>query len=185
MDGANPAELRRSAAFGRRPEGTHVLGGRSWHHGAMSRKVVRSQAGRHPHQRPSPEPGPAAPAGWLAAADATALIVFVLAGMRSHHEGAFPAIFLRNAIPLLCSWFAVATLLRTYRKPGLAIVVKTWIVAVPIGVIVRSLWVGSPEGPRVLVFVALALAFTLLFLLAGRAVVALVTGRGYPQRRRP
>ena len=113
-----------------------------------SRKVTRSKAGRHPNQDPVPPRGPAASARWLAVADATALIVFVLAGMRSHHEGTLVGIFLRNAIPLLVAWFVVAAVFRTYRRAGLTVVLQTWIVAVPIGLVARSLWVGSPQGTR-------------------------------------
>lgn len=149
-----------------------------------SRKVTRAKPGRHPNQDPRPVPGPSAPVLWVAIADALALVVFVVAGMRSHHEGTLAAIFLRNAIPLLGAWFVVSAVFGTYRKAGLKVVMQTWVVAVPIGLVVRSLWVGSPQGGRIFVFVAVGLAFTLLFLLAGRAVVALVTGRGYPQRRR-
>jgi hypothetical protein len=43
----------------------------------------------------------------------------------------------------------------------------------------RSIWVGSPSGSRLLVFVGIGLVFTLLFLLAGRRVVVLI------HRRRP
>jgi Protein of unknown function (DUF3054) len=148
------------------------------------RKVSRSEPGRHPNQDPRPTPGPSAPAPWLVITDATALILFVLMGMRSHHEGTLIGIFLRNAIPLLGAWFVVAAFFGTYRKPGLVIVMRTWIVAVPIGLVVRSLWVGSPQGGRIVVFLAVGLVFTALFLLAARGVVAVVTGHGYPQRRR-
>ena len=41
----------------------------------------------------------------------------------------------------------------------------------PVALIVRSLWVGSPTGVRLLTFLGVGLAFTLLFLLAGRAVI--------------
>jgi hypothetical protein len=151
-----------------------------------ARKVKRPRAGRHPDQGPGPDPSrPASPIGWLIASDVVALTVFVLAGMRSHHEGSALWIFVRNAIPLLAVWLVVAVVLRTYRTPGFMIVAKTWIVAVPIGLVVRSLLVGSPEGIRILVFLAVGLGFTLFFLLTGRAVLALVSGRGYPQRRRP
>ena len=150
-----------------------------------TRKVKRPRAGRHPNQDPAPPPPrPETPAAWLIAADTVALVVFVLAGMRSHHEGSATWIFLRNAIPLLVAWFAVAALLKTYRTPGFMIVAKTWIVAVPIGLTVRSLWLGSPTGWRFVVFLAVGLGFTMLFLVIGRLLLALITGRGYPQRRR-
>lgn len=113
-------------------------------------------------------------------ADAVALMVFVLAGIRSHHEVGALDLFLRNAVPLEVAWFAVSTLSGAYRRPGIRTLLWTWIVAVPAGLVVRSIWVGSPSGSRLLVFVGIGLAFTLLFLLAGRGVAALI-GR----RRRP
>jgi hypothetical protein len=111
-----------------------------------------------------------------AVADAVALVVFVLVGIRSHHEiGALDAFF-RNAVPLEAMWFAVAVVSRAYRRPGLRTLLWTWIVAVPAALVVRSLWVGSPSGVRLLTFLGVGMAFTLLFLLAGRAIVR-VTGR--------
>jgi len=110
-------------------------------------------------------------------ADAIALLVFVVAGIRSHHEVGALDLFLRNAVPLEAAWFAVAALAATYRRPGIRSLLRTWIVAVPLGLVVRSMWVGSPAGSRLLVFVAIGLAFTLLFLLAGRGVVGLVERR--------
>ena len=144
-----------------------------------TRKVKRPRAGRHPNQDPAPPPPrPGTPAAWLIAADTVALVVFVLAGMRSHHEGSAAWIFLRNAIPLLVAWFSVAVLLKTYRTPGFMIV------AVPIGLTLRSLWVGSPTGWRFVVFLGVGLGFTVLVLAIERLVLALITGRGYPRRRR-
>jgi hypothetical protein len=118
----------------------------------------------------------------LAAADASALILFVLSGMRSHDEGTVFAAFLRNALPLLGAWFGFAAVFGTYRRPGRGIVLRTWIVAVPAGLVVRTLWVGSPQGARFVVFLGVGLAFTLIFLLAGRAVLSVAVGRGYPDR---
>ena len=112
-------------------------------------------------------------------ADAVALLVFVVAGIRSHHEVGALDLFLRNAVPLEVAWFAVSAVAATYRRPGLRTLLWTWIVAVPTGLVVRSIWVGSPSGTRLLVFVGIGLVFTLLFLLAGRGVVALI------DRRRP
>ncbi|MGZ8594580.1 MAG: DUF3054 domain-containing protein [Actinomycetota bacterium] len=141
-----------------------------------------SKPARYTAARSSPRP---APVPFLVAIDLLALVVFVVAGMRSHHEGTYATIFLRNTIPLLGSWAIFSAVLGAYRYPGLGSLLRTWIVAVPIGLVVRSLWVGSPTGVgRSLTFLAVGLAFTLLFLLIGRGIVALVTGRGYPERRR-
>jgi len=116
----------------------------------------------------------------LVIADAVALTVFVAVGIRSHHEVGALDLFLRNAIPLEVAWFAVSTVAATYRRPGIRTLLWTWIVSVPAGLVVRSIWVGSPSGTRLLVFVGIGLLFTLLFLLTGRGVVTLID-----RRRRP
>jgi DUF3054 family protein len=127
---------------------------------------------------------PAAPVPALVAADLLALVLFVVVGIRSHHEGSAASIFLRNAIPLVGSWVLVAALLGTYRRPGFGTLARTWIVAVPIGLVVRSVWVGSPsEIAPFLTFLGVGLAFTLLFLLAGRGLVAAVARRTGRRRR--
>jgi hypothetical protein len=129
-------------------------------------------------------PPRSAPVPLLVTVDLLALVIFILAGMRTHHEGGLATIFLRNAIPLLGTWVVIAAALGTYRRPGLGTLLRTWIVAVPIALVVRSLWVGSPSDIRpFLTFLVVGLAFTSLFLLIGRAIVALVIGRGDPRRR--
>jgi Protein of unknown function (DUF3054) len=113
----------------------------------------------------------------LVASDALALIVFVLVGIEGHHEAAAPVVFLRNAVPLLAAWFGAALLLGLYRRPGLATLLRTWLVAVPVGIVVRSLVVGSPDRPGAfLAFLGVSMAFTLLFLALGRAIVWFVAG---------
>lgn len=118
--------------------------------------------------------------------DALALVAFVLVGIRSHHEIGALDLFLRNAVPLELMWFAVSVVSGAYQRPGLRTLLWTWIVAVPVALIVRTLWVGSPSGVRLLTFLGVGLAFTLLFLLAGRAVVGLadrqMRSRRDPQR---
>jgi hypothetical protein len=121
----------------------------------------------------------------MAAIDVLALLTFVVAGMGSHNEGTVPAYFLRNAVPLVVSWLAFAALLGTYRRVGFKTLWRTWLVAVPVALVVRSVWVGSPTGWRFLTFLLIGLAFTALFLVVGRGLTALITGRGYPSRRRP
>ena len=113
-------------------------------------------------------------------ADAAALMVFVLVGIRSHHEVGALDLFLRNAVPLEGAWFVVSIVSATYRRPGIRTLLRTWVIAVPAGLVVRSVWVGSPSGSRLLVFVGIGLVFTLLFLLAGRGVVGVID-----RRRRP
>jgi hypothetical protein len=111
---------------------------------------------------------------WYVIADVVALIVFVLIGIRGHHAGTVEG-FLRNAVPLLGVWFLVAWLAHTYRRPRWRSLLRTWIVAVPIGLLVRTLIVGSPKGAKILVFIAVGLAFTALFLVLGRLLVRLLS----------
>ena len=120
----------------------------------------------------------------LAAADALALMVFVVAGIRSHHEIGALDLFLRNAVPLEAAWFIVAAVTGAYRTPGLRTLLTTWVVAVPAGLVARSLWVGSPTGARLLVFVGIGLVFTALFLLAGRALARFAGRRMLPPEPR-
>jgi hypothetical protein len=118
----------------------------------------------------------------LIVVDGLALLLFVVAGLRSHHEGTALTIFARNAVPLLASWFGFSAILGTYRRPGLGTLLRNWTVAVPVALVVRSVWVGSPTGWGFLTFLGVGLAFTLLFLMMGRAAAILVSGRGYPER---
>ncbi len=114
--------------------------------------------------------------------DLAALALFVVAGMRSHATGTYAEVFLRTAVPVIVAWLAASVLLGTYQPPSMTGLLKTWIVAVPIGVVIRSVWVGSPTGGRFFVFLGVALAFTLLFL-AGARVLAMLAGRRLGERR--
>jgi glycopeptide antibiotics resistance protein len=107
-------------------------------------------------------------------ADVAALVVFVVIGLRGH-RGSTAEAFLRNVVPLLGAWFLVALLAQTYRRPGWRSLLRNWIVAVPIGLLVRTLIVGSPKGARILVFLAVGLAVTLLFLVLGRLLARLLS----------
>ena len=105
----------------------------------------------------------------LPVADALALTLFVLAGIVEHDEGSnVVTLFLRNAVPLLVSWFVVARFTGAYRWPGLRTLLPTWAIAVPSGLLLRSAWVGSPAGGELAVFLGIGLGFTLVFVLAGR-----------------
>jgi hypothetical protein len=113
----------------------------------------------------------------VVALDAIALIAFVAVGMRSHDAGTATDIFLRNAVPLLGVWAIAAVVLGTYRRMHLATLLWTWLIAVPIALVIRSVWVGSPTGSRLAVFLAIGMAFTLLFLLVGRGIAEIVRRR--------
>jgi hypothetical protein len=110
---------------------------------------------------------------WFVVADGAALIVFVLVGLRGHRVDTLEG-FARNMVPLVAAWALVASLARTYRRPRWGSLLRTWIVAVPIGLLARTVIVGSPRGARILVFLAVGLAFTLLFLVLARLLVRLI-----------
>jgi hypothetical protein len=133
---------------------------------------------------PSTDRGPLASGRALAIADAIALLAFIAVGLRSHHIGAIAEIAARNAVPLAAAWIVVALVVGTYRRRDVVALVLTWAVAVPVALLVRTWWVGSPQGARVAVFLGVGLAFTLLFLLIGRVLVAVLT-RTRPIWRRP
>ena len=106
----------------------------------------------------------------LPVADALALMLFVLVGIVEHDEGSNVAtLFLRNAVPLLASWFVVARFTGAYRRPGLARSPAHVGDRVPSGLLLRTAWVvGSPSGGELAVFLGIGMGFTLLFVLAGR-----------------
>jgi Protein of unknown function (DUF3054) len=115
----------------------------------------------------------------LPVADALALTLLVLAGIVEHDEGSnVVTLFLRNAVPLLASWFVVARFTGVYRRPGLRTLLLTWAIAVPLGLLLRTVWVGSPSGGELAVFLGIGLGFTLLFVLAGRLATGGLARRG-------
>ena len=73
--------------------------------------------------------------------DAAAILVFVTIGLISHRHG-FAKGYARDLPPFLGCWFAVALLLRLYRQGGRGRLVATWLVAVPLAVLVRALAFG-------------------------------------------
>lgn len=120
----------------------------------------------------------------LAVADGLALLAFVAVGLRSHRLGAVAEVAARNAVPLAVTWILVSALVATYRRRDVASLVITWAIAVPVALLVRTWWVGSPQGGRIVVFLVVGLVFTLLFLAIGRAAVWALTGSRAVWRRR-
>lgn len=120
-----------------------------------------------------------------ATVDAVALLAFVVIGVSQHH-GAFVPGVLRTATPLLAAWFVVGLVVGVYRRVGWITLVVTWIVAVPLGLLARSVLSGGPWGSGLLEFAAVAMAFTLLFLIGGRLLLiaaALGARRGSSRAR--
>jgi hypothetical protein len=73
-------------------------------------------------------------------------------------------------VPLLTAWFVVAAVFGLYRSDAFRPLVGTWLVAIPGAAVARSVWRGGPWDARLALFAVVALAFTALFVLAGRAL---------------
>jgi hypothetical protein len=102
--------------------------------------------------------------------DLLAIVAFVVLGMREHRSGSTVVVFARTAVPVMVAWLACGVAFRTYRPPSPRSLVKTILVAVPVGILVRTAIVGSPKGWGILTFLGVALAF--LSLLVGTARIA-------------
>jgi Protein of unknown function (DUF3054) len=114
---------------------------------------------------------------WTPIADAVALLVFVAIGTTNHDRALTLGELASTAVPLLAAWFAAALGFGLYRRGGMRTLSLTWIVAVPAAVVLRSIWRGGPWDERLPIFTGVALAFTALFVLAARTLVAATTSR--------
>jgi len=115
--------------------------------------------------------------------DALALIAFVLTGAVSHHDSGLLTVLARNLVPLGVAWVVAAAVFGTYRRRSWGTVVLTWAAAVPLGILVRTWLVGSPRGSELVKFLLAGSAFSLLYLLIGRALLtagARLRARGVP-----
>ena len=107
--------------------------------------------------------------------DAGAIVVFAIVGLLSHHASA--SAFSRDALPLLGGWFAVALATRLYIRFSLRRFLVTWAVGITAGVLVRALILGRALNGHQAAFLATSLVFTLLFVVAARAVARAACGR--------
>ncbi|MHB8469168.1 MAG: DUF3054 domain-containing protein [Gaiellaceae bacterium] len=112
------------------------------------------------------------PPALAALADAVAILLFVTIGLASHGKSIALAGYARDALPLLGCWEAAALAFGLYRRPTRRAFLTTWLVGIGAGVGLRALVVGGSAGEQA-TFLAVALAFTLLFLVAARATLSL------------
>lgn len=113
-----------------------------------------------------------------AVADGVALSVFVLVGVAIHGT-VKPVAVLRDAAFLLPAWYAAAGVLRLYRTASWRIFLLTWGLGIPLGILLRQVWVGRLMTRATVAFLITALVLTLVFLIAGRGLAMLaarVTG---------
>ena len=116
------------------------------------------------------------------AVDVLAIAAFVLIGMPSHSDAAAVSIFLRNFVPFTSSWLVVAWLVGTYRPPTPIGLIATLLIAIPIGVLLRALWVRSWSAGEVLTFALVALVFATILIGLGRAISAVLGAKLFDRR---
>jgi DUF3054 family protein len=117
----------------------------------------------------------------LPVADALGILVFATVGLLSHDHALSLSGYARDALPLLAGWFAAASAFGAYRTPSARTLLLTWIVGVPLGWLIRALVLGRDFDGGQVVFLGIALAFTLFFVVACRTAFAvLIPGRARP-----
>jgi len=111
----------------------------------------------------------------LAIGDVVALLVFTLIGLANHKDGITVSSVLKVMGPLVIVGALAAAVLGAYRRPGTRTLIQAWLVTVPIAILVRKALFSTPATwGSTFVFMGVALAFTLLFLLAWRLVARYV-----------
>jgi hypothetical protein len=103
-------------------------------------------------------------------------VAFATVGLLSHDHTLSATGYLRDAVPVLGGWFAAALAFGAYRRPSRRALLATWIVGVPAGILVRALVLGRDLDGGQAVFLGIALAFTLLFVLAARTALRVLPG---------
>lgn len=103
--------------------------------------------------------------------DLTPILLFGLVG-GAMHEGGFSFVdLLRNVGLLGAGWVAAALVFRPYDRPGIARLAATWALGISAGVFLRAFALDRVVDSEYIVFWCVALATTLVFLIAWRLVV--------------
>lgn len=89
----------------------------------------------------------------LVAGDLLVLFLFVLLGREDHAMAFSLSASIETAVPFVIGWAAALAIARTYRLSSIASVRKafgwallTCLIAVPIGLALRSIWLGRLPG---------------------------------------
>jgi hypothetical protein len=101
------------------------------------------------------------------AADVVGLVAFVTVGLVNHHGGVSAAGYARDAIPIVCCWLLAGGAFGLYQRPRARALVETWLVGITAGILLRALVRRHLDGGDA-VFLAVALCFSLLFVVAAR-----------------
>ena len=113
----------------------------------------------------------------LATTDALAILAFVTVGLVSHRHGVSATGYAHDALPILGAWFGASLIFKTYSLGGTRRLLETWAIAIPLGVLIRGVVLGRSLGADQFEFLAVALVFSLVFVLALRAAVTTVVAR--------
>ena len=127
----------------------------------------------------------------LVIGDLVALLLFVLVGQADHGtvNAANPLLgALPNVVSLAVPWLIIAWLLRAYPRGGAAPALPgflgrsalAWVIAVPIGLVIRMAWLGRGGVP--IPFLVVTLLVGGLFLLGWRLIYWLVAMRKTPRQ---
>ena len=107
----------------------------------------------------------------LATGDVVALVVFTVIGLINHEDGVTLGGVLQVVLPIVAVGAVATWFFGTYRRPGIATLLPACAVSVPAGLLIRKALFHTPETwGQTGVFLCVALAFTLLFLLAWRVI---------------
>ena len=110
------------------------------------------------------------------ATDLLALLAFVTVGLFNHHGGVSATGYARDILPIAGCWLVAAGAFDLYKRPRWRALLATWLVGVTAGVLVRALVRWRLDGGDA-VFLPVALCFSLLFVLAFRAVASFAAPR--------
>ena len=136
---------------------------------ASERSTYRVGDGSRRHRRAEPR--------LLPLADALGILTFATVGLLSHDHALSLTGYARDALPVLGGWFAAALLFGAYRNPSTRTLLLTWIVGVPLGILVRALALGRRPDADQAVFLGDLARVHLLFVLAWRAALGFVVWR--------
>jgi hypothetical protein len=100
--------------------------------------------------------------------DLVPILVFALLGGAMHESGFSVVDVVRNIALLGAGWLAAALVFRPYASDSLARLAATWAVGITAGVFLRAAALGREVDGEYLGFWGVALAVTLLVLLAWR-----------------
>ncbi len=120
---------------------------------------------------------------WLLAGDLITLLLFVFIGQRDHEialAGSLPSL-LTTTLAVALPWTVAAWLLGALRlpagdwRPWFGHVLAAWLIAAPLGLILRALYRGQASIPVPFMLVMIGLGG--LFVLAWRALAYWLAGR--------